>query len=562
MFDPKHLAGASADLVWSMVKVGHKAAELERVKLQTEIQEERSEIRRKRLENRLKMAGKAGGKGGPAKIPKKMKREPDDDDDDFLEDLVVDSDPKKPATYSTLKTGGFVTKAEDRKGRLEKRREKIDAKDDDDDDADDETEKEQLERETRELESELRKTERAAEKARDKEERVKATRFSKRIQSGVFLKQPKAVSLVEMKKKRKSLKMEAILSAEEMDEEDEIPEGFHLQEESPHCLNMQRAEDFQAYLRQLVLEFERMLKAGGIDMKIEYGKVIESFYWACKANKQTICNDTKPDEVLASIKDALCKAWKLKLSGKENADPTTLIPEEPVAPQRASDAVSFKKPDEILEVLKEELAGKTPLQIKELKITIANICRSQALAHRHAADAADHLVTLTEIASLPVVMTVMNACQQPVVAVKIPEVDEMLQRVQDKVDTIRRVQLRTAGSRPIDEVVFAQNVLTYNPEWQHSNEGKATSYLATLVCRYMNELQRKDKKVVLSAKVLEAIYHTASSSVGKLISGKQYLGGYAMEQQRGKVEAEGKELPYKWRKKLQTKDTAIPSMSG
>ena len=59
-------------------------------------------------------------------------------------------------------------------------------------------------------------------------------------------------------------------------------------------------------------------------MKIEYGKVIESFYWACKANKQTICNDAKPNEVLASVKDASCKAWKLKLSGKESADPTHL----------------------------------------------------------------------------------------------------------------------------------------------------------------------------------------------------------------------------------------------
>ena len=127
---------------------------------------------------------------------------------------------------------------------------------------------------------------------------------------------------------------------------------------------MQRAEDFQAYLQQLVLEFEKMLKAGGIDMKIEYGKVIESFYSACKANKQTICNDAKPDEVLASIKDPSCKAWKLKLSGKESEDPTTLIPEPPVAPQRALDTVSFKKPDEILEAVKEELAGKTPVQIK------------------------------------------------------------------------------------------------------------------------------------------------------------------------------------------------------
>ena len=198
------------------------------------------------------MASERGTKGSRMKSPKK-----EDDDDDFLEDLVVDSDPKKPkkpTTYSNLKLGGFVTKAEDQKGKLEKRRAKMEmAKDDEDDDDDDEeTEKEQLERETRELQSELRKTERAAEKTRDKEEPAKATRFSKQIQTGVFLKQPQAVSLVQTKKKRKSLKTERILRADEQDEEDEIPKGFHLQEESPHYLNMQRAEDFQAYLQQLV----------------------------------------------------------------------------------------------------------------------------------------------------------------------------------------------------------------------------------------------------------------------------------------------------------------------
>ena len=41
VFDPKHLAGASSDLVQSMVKVGRKAPELERGKLQTEIQKEK-----------------------------------------------------------------------------------------------------------------------------------------------------------------------------------------------------------------------------------------------------------------------------------------------------------------------------------------------------------------------------------------------------------------------------------------------------------------------------------------------------------------------------------------
>ena len=114
---------------------------------------------------------------------------------------------------------------------------------------------------------------------------------------------------------------------------------------------------------------------------------------------------------------------------------------------------------------------------------------------------------------------------RPTMAIKIPEVDEMMARAQQKVDTIRQAKQKVGELKPIDEVVFAQNVPRYNPEWEHSPNRQATSYLATLVCHYMHELQQKDKKVVLSAKALETIYHTASSSIGKLISGKQYLSG-------------------------------------
>ena len=59
------------------------------------------------------MLGKAGGKGALAKIPKKMKQEPDDDDDDIVDDLVMDTETAKQPSYSTLKPGGFMTKAED-----------------------------------------------------------------------------------------------------------------------------------------------------------------------------------------------------------------------------------------------------------------------------------------------------------------------------------------------------------------------------------------------------------------------------------------------------------------
>ena len=95
-----------------MFKIGWKAAELKRTKLQSKIQKEKSELRRKKLEKMLKMAGKAGGRSGPAKNPKKTKRELVDDDD-LLDNLVAEMEPdKRQSSYSQLAPGGFVTKGE------------------------------------------------------------------------------------------------------------------------------------------------------------------------------------------------------------------------------------------------------------------------------------------------------------------------------------------------------------------------------------------------------------------------------------------------------------------
>ena len=203
------------------------------------------------------MSGKAGGRSGPAKNPKKTKWEPDDDDNDVLDDLVVETGQDKgQLSYSQLKPGGFVTKGADRKTRLDQRQARIAAAAGKTDEGQEETEQERLEREAEELTSQLKKAERAEAQAREKEQKDKAKWYSQRITSGRFLKQPKAVTLVEAKKRKKSMKMGDIASVEEEDDPDDIPEGFQLQEESPKCINMKRADDYQAYLRQIALDFE------------------------------------------------------------------------------------------------------------------------------------------------------------------------------------------------------------------------------------------------------------------------------------------------------------------
>ena len=229
------------------------------------------------------------------------------------------------------------------------------------------------------------------------------------------------------------MKMGDIASAEEEDDPDDMLEGFHLQEESPHCINMKRADDYQAYLRQIVLEFERLIKSGVTNISEEYGKVIQSMFWVVKVNKQMILNGADLVEALASVPDARCKAWQLKLSGKTAIDPTTLVEDMEIRPQMASDIMNLK-PQEIYKLVEDELVGKTKEQVNIIKKCIGNICREQALAHRHAAEAADNMASLTELVSLPILLKVISATMRPTVAIKIPEVDEMMARAEQKME--------------------------------------------------------------------------------------------------------------------------------
>ena len=192
-------------------------------------------------------------------------------------------------------------------------------------------------------------------------------------------------------------------------------------------------------------------------------------FWAVKANKQTILNGADPDEVLASIPDPKCKAWRIKLNGIMAVDPGMLADDTEIGPQTASEMMKMK-PQEVFELVEEELVSKSKEQINAIKKCIGNVCREQALAQTRSRGA-DNLALLTELVSLPILVKVISTTMRPTVAIKIPEVDDMMARAQEKVDAIRQAKQKVGELRPIDEVVFAQNVPKYNPEWEHSPNG-------------------------------------------------------------------------------------------
>ena len=120
----------------------------------------------------------------------------------------------------------------------------------------------------------------------------------------------------------------------------------------------------------------------------------------CRANKNNIIEDGDRDQVLQSIKDPSCKAWKMKLNRRKMVDPTSILDKAPIGPKTASKLVSMK-PEEMFEMLEEEIARKTPEQVQHIKNTIKNLCKSQVLAHRHASNLADYLAELMDMISLP-----------------------------------------------------------------------------------------------------------------------------------------------------------------
>ena len=102
------------------------------------------------------------------------------------------------------------------------------------------------------------------------------------------------------------------------------------------------------------------------DIRENYSKVIQSMFWVVKVNKQMILNGVDPDEVLASILDPKCKAWQMKLNGKMTVDPGKLVDDTDIGPQTASQIMSMK-PQEVFELVEEEVVGKSKEQISAIK---------------------------------------------------------------------------------------------------------------------------------------------------------------------------------------------------
>ena len=197
-----------------------------------------------------------------------------------------------------------------------------------------------------------------------------------------------AISLIDNKKKKKikKLRTEMIQSLDEEDDDDDdketepLPEGFHLLEESVHCLNIGKSEEFRAHCHQICTDLIQMVRQGrGVEE--EYRKVVRSIYWACKAvDNGSLVVEADPECVAGSVKDLNCIAWRLKLTEKAEAIPKELLVDEEEDPEVAIETKEIEEA-EIYNRIKEDMDRLPEDKQKELRQHIQGILRENAMAH-------------------------------------------------------------------------------------------------------------------------------------------------------------------------------------
>ena len=88
-----------------------------------------------------------------------------------------------------------------------------------------------------------------------------------------------------------------------------------------------------------------------------------------------------------------------------------------------------------------------------------------------------------------------------------------------------------------------QNLPRNAREWEYQAEGDAKCRLAALVTRYMHQAMMRDKKQFYSRKVLGEMFDIPPSTLNKLLSGRQYMGGVELKKYCDEMKQKGVDIP-------------------
>ena len=304
------------------------------------------------------------------------------------------------------------------------------------------------------------------------------------------------------------------------------------------CGNPEEAAGFRATMKMLARELKEAVRKGK-NIEETYTDLVKSTIEVAKAMRYPGATMVELEDVLKSVKDLKCNAWRKYLKGETRMEPADVELEDE-EPEGEKDLV-IQGPilgKESTDAAAEAIHKLPAMLITDTKKQLKNLFEHTMQAHQHAAEASKCLKELHENLPLDVFLRIADSAVRPLVVIHIPQAEQVVEKLKDT--ALRRTQKRT-GSMEVMDVMISQNLPQRVAKWTAEEEYRPVKMIASIVYKYVREAMFHPKKTVTQAIVDE--FALPKTTIHRQLFGKKYPGGgqtlEKLRSQDRKVEATG-----------------------
>ena len=302
------------------------------------------------------------------------------------------------------------------------------------------------------------------------------------------------------------------------------------------CGNPEEAAGFRATMKMLARELKDAVRKGK-NIEETYTDLIKSTIEVAKAMKYPGATTVELGDVLKSVKDLKCSAWRKYLKGEKKMEPADveleddeperdLVIQGPILGKESTDAAA------------EAIHKLPPLLLADTKRQLKRLFDETMQAHQHAAEASKCLRELHEQLPLDVFLRIADTAVRPLVVLHIPQTEQVIEKLKET--ALRKTQKRT-GSTEVIDVMISRNLPQRVAKWTAEEEYRPIKMIASIVYKYVREAMFEPKKTVTQAIVDE--FGLPKTTIHRQLFGKKYPGGgqtlEKLRRQDRKVEATG-----------------------
>ena len=305
-------------------------------------------------------------------------------------------------------------------------------------------------------------------------------------------------------------------------EEDDEEDTFEVHKHS-HALNFAEAGEFVVWVRATLNELQRAVKRGK-EMAKHYREFVSVLKDAIiRMGSWGPMEGADVDEVVKTIVDLNCTAWKKAMLGVKTANSKMImkIEEKQEGVIRVIEEKDIPAEDDTTVVDPEKLKGKTEEEKKEVKRMLRKFWSHVEKAHEEAARVAGELGRLSMVLEPDDYFKLVEVGTRPIITMEIPKAKQMIEQQKEAEERARSRE--DMKNMKIEDIIIEQNLPTPLDRWKGSKVQLPTHYLAAAV-HYFVYLQA-DQANPMTNKFVAEKFKLSLSNLHRIITGRRYSGG-------------------------------------